>query len=319
MKGPVAKLVLVGVSLVLTLGLAEATLRAVGYRYQPLQIAAGDMGDARVYHLFDDHNFVFDPELIWRPRKSYGVFNRLGFRGPEVAERTDRVRIATVGDSNTLGWADAEGANWPADLERLLNSGGLPAEVVNAGVWGYSSHQGVVRTREVLDLAPDIVLISFGSNDAHLVTRSDAEFSDRSLGALKRTRLGQLWIAVTRRAGGPVEESRRRVSEEDYRRNLETMIDEVRRAGATPVLLTRPFVGPVLDPAGWKGLAPAYNLATVEVAEQQSTLLIDVYSFFKGMDALFADESHFTRDGHAWAARVILEHLKQPLARLPSG
>lgn len=322
MRNVLAKAALLVVALAAALGVGEAALRIAGYEYQPLQIAAGGNGDARVYHLFDDENFVYDPLLIWRPKAGYGVFNSRGFRGPEVGPRNHKVRIATVGDSNTLGWAEADGANWPADLERLISRSGLDVEVINAGVWGYSSHQGVPRTREALELDPEIVLISFGSNDAHSVDRSDAEFSDRSLGSrrlellIKRLRMAQLITAVLDRMEPRGDGPKQRVSLPDYRRNLETMIDEVRAAGAEPVLLTRPFSGPVLDATGWKSRGHDYNHATVRVAEERAVLLIDIYSFFKELDMLFADESHFTDQGHEFAAGVILEHLRPSLARL---
>lgn len=321
MRGMAWKLLLLAGAIVVALGLAEVALRVIGYEYQPLQIAAGKNADARVYHIFDDDNFVYDPLLIWRPKPGYGVFNSLGFRGPEVGKRNDKVRIATIGDSNTLGWAGSDGANWPADLERLLVSAGVEAEVINAGVWGYSSHQGVPRTREALELEPEIVLISFGSNDAHRVERSDAEFSGRSLGsrrlelALKRLRTAQLVSAVLDRLDPGGDGPRQRVDRESYRRNLETMIDEVRAAGAEPVLLTRPFTGPVTDPTGWKSLGPEYNLDTVRVAEERQVLLVDVYSFFKELDHLFADESHFTDEGHQLAAGILAKHLRPLLAR----
>ncbi len=320
MKGVAARLGLLVVSLGVALGAGEAVLRGAGYEYHPMRITAGDANDARAYHLFGDQNFVYDPELIWRPRAGFGVFNSLGFRGPEVGSREPALRIATVGDSNTLGWAGADGANWPGELGRLLSAAGVDAEVVNAGVWGYSSHQGVPRTREVLALEPDLVLISFGANDAHHVSRSDADFSNRSLArrrlenAVGSLRSAQLLTAALDRLAPPSGEPRRRVALDDYRRNLETMIDDVRRAGAVPVLLTRPYVGIVLGDAHWKHVAPDYNLATVEVGERLQVPVVDVFSFFKERDALFADESHFTEEGHRQAAAVVFEHLRPWLA-----
>lgn len=324
MRAFVAKTLLLVASLLVTLVLVELALRVVGYEYHPMQVETGSKADARVYHLFGDENFVYDPQLIWRPKAGFGVFNSKGFRGAEPGARNGKLRIATVGDSNTLGWSGEEGANWPLDLEEQLTAGGRPTEVVNAGVWGYSSHQGVTRTREALELDPDLVLISFGSNDAHHVTRSDAEFSSQSQGgrrlvrAVQRLRLAQLWIAFLDRFGPQETELRPRVSDADYRANLETMIADVRAAGSLPVLLTRPYTGPVIHPTRWKFYAPRYNQATLDVAEEQSVLAVDVYSFFKGMDELFADESHFTDQGHELAAAIVLEHLRPWLGR-PAG
>jgi lysophospholipase L1-like esterase len=288
-----------------------------------MTIVGGDDADARLYHLFSDENFVYDPEMIWRPKAGFGVFNTLGFRGAEPGTKPSvGLRVATIGDSNTLGWSGVDGANWPGELERLLSEGGLETEVVNAGVWGYSSQQGVPRTREALRLEPDLVLISFGSNDAHLVNRSDSEFSGRSEGmwrivrALRSLRVSQLLTAVGDRMDPAGAELKPRVPLEDYRANLRRMITEVRSGGGVPVLLTRPYVGAVSGPDVWKNRGPEYNLATAEVASEEGVLLVDVYAVFKERDELFADESHFTREGHELAASVIADHLR-PL--LPAG
>ena len=120
---------------------------------------------------------------------------------------TDEFRILTVGDSNTLGWHN--GASWPASLGRLLEADRPGVTVVNAGVWGYSLLQGVARLREALFLSPDLVLISFGSNDAHPVSVSDRQFLERGrlqdglIRILIKVRIGQLVAALLDVASGP--------------------------------------------------------------------------------------------------------------------
>ncbi len=319
------KLVLLLGSIALALASTEVALRLIGYEYRPMQIATGSRSDAREYHLFGDENFVFDSELIWRPKAGFGVFNSLGFRGPEVGAKNGSLRIATVGDSNTLGWSGVDGANWPADLEQRLASGGVENEVINAGVWGYSSHQGVPRVRQVLELEPDIVLISFGSNDAHQVSRSDAEFSRRTQGrlrvsrALQGLRVAQLTRSVLDRSDSGDLALEPRVDGEAYEENLRLMVEEARVAGAVPVLLTRPFYGTVSNPQTWKHRGPDYNAATARVAASLDVLVIDVHAFFKERDELFADESHFTEEGHQIAAAVVYEHLRHLAAAHAAG
>ena len=53
-----------------------------------------------------------------------------------------------------------------------------------------------------------------------------------------------------------------------------------------------------------------YNAATAEIATEMGIPMVDVYSFFKHRDEHFADESHFTADGHKLAAAIIYDHLK---------
>jgi lysophospholipase L1-like esterase len=312
--GLAPRLVLLVGSLLFTLGLLELALITIGYSSTPIDIQVGT-GDTRSLHVFDDDNFEYDPDLIWRPRRSQSIFNSQGFRGPELTlgKPPGRLRLFAVGDSNTLGWAGADGPNWPHDLQELLTD---DVTVVNAGVWGYASYQGVTRFRETLAFDPDIVLISFGSNDAHRVLRADRDYAfpirEGSAGRLLgRFRLGDLLLAAIERVGrtdAPVLQPR--VSLEDYRANLTAIVTEARSHGVAIVLLTRPYVGEIPNPIVWKNWAADYNAATAEVAEELDVPLIDVYSFFKGRDELFADESHFTAEGHEQAAGVILDHIR---------
>ena len=81
-----------------------------------------------------------------------------------------------IGDSNTFGWTVDDGANWPAQLEGRLRAVRPGVEVVNAGVWGYTLYQGRRRFEEMLAFHPDMVIISFGANDAHQVTVPDVAY-----------------------------------------------------------------------------------------------------------------------------------------------
>ncbi|MEZ5319126.1 MAG: GDSL-type esterase/lipase family protein [Vicinamibacterales bacterium] len=306
-------------AVLVTLLVLEAGLRLVGYSDDPLSIQVSDANDARAYHLFEDANFEYDPQLIWRPRPGESVFNRQGFRGPVLAtpKPAGQLRIFTVGDSNTLGWAGEDGANWPAALQGRVRSVRPDAVVVNAGVWGYASYQGLVRFRETLAFDPDIVLVSFGSNDAHQVLEPDRAYARRPMRTtdadrfLRRFRLGQLVLSVLENpTPGEAPHLQPRVSLDEYRENLATMVREGRDHGARVVLLTRPYVGAITGPEWWKNWGADYAAATLEVGDQLDAPVIDVYSVFRDRDDLFADESHFTDEGHALAAGVILEGLR---------
>jgi lysophospholipase L1-like esterase len=322
--GARARLALVLGSLAFTLVVLELGLWMVGYEYSPMNIEIGQAGDARGFHVFEDANFEYDPELIWRPKPSQSVFNRQGFRGPELTatKSAEEIRIFAIGDSNTLGWAGEAGPNWPGDLNRLVKDVEAHAVVVNAGVWGYASFQGVRRFRQTLPFEPDIVLVSFGSNDAHRVLRSDRDYAAnpiRETGPgqlLRRFRLGELLLAagdaLSRRDNGEVQP---RVSLEDYRANLMTIVTEARDRNVDVVLLTRPYEGQIENPYWWKNWGHEYNGATADVAREAGVPLVDVYSFFKDLTPLFADESHFTAEGHARAAAIVLDHIRPVVAR----
>ena len=143
---------LLAAALLLALLTGELALRVVGYRYSPLKVVTPlHKSDWRYYHVFEDADLSFDPELIWRPVAGRGVFNAQGVRGRELTEpRTPgTIRVLAVGDSNTLGHQGPRGANWPL----LMEARDPRLRVVNAGVYGYSSFQGVRRLRQCLGFA----------------------------------------------------------------------------------------------------------------------------------------------------------------------
>ena len=92
-----AKLGLVVASVLLAAIVMELALWVLGYNYSPMEVELGG-GDARERHLFQSRSFTYDPDLIWRPRKGYSVFNTQGFRGPLLsAEKKARsLRIFTI-------------------------------------------------------------------------------------------------------------------------------------------------------------------------------------------------------------------------------
>ncbi len=314
-------------SLLLALLLCEAVLRSVGYHYTPFAIRVGpDVNDYRFQHLFDDTRFVYDPDLIWRPKPNTSVFNAQGFRGRVLPanKQTNEYRIFAIGDSNTIGWPEGgpdnfHGANWPQFLEELLASrSDRKITVTNASAWGYSSFQGLEMVRRSLAYQPDLILISFGANDAHKVAVPDAQFNAAAFHSPAfNTRMGQLVKAAWDKSRG-----RRqnlvggdlvfRVSPQEYRENLTAIIQICKEQGIACVLLTRPFSGESPGPEWWKVFAPEYVAATLEVGKENEVPVIDVHDYFKDLKPFFADECHFTEAGMRTAAKLIADKI-QPL------
>jgi lysophospholipase L1-like esterase len=296
-------------------------LRVAGYQYSPVKIGANVKDDWREAHAFQDRNLVYDPILIWRPQSGqFSPFNPQGFRGAPIdrAKPAGTFRVFALGDSNTFGWDVDEGVNWPSQLHRLLSASRPGAEVVNAGVWGYTSFQGSRRFRELLDYQPDLVLVSFGANDAHQVRVPDVDYVRRhdriqSLGrATRRYRVAQLLVHGWDRLEGATSGAgslRPRVSVPEYSSYLREMIRTGRDRGVRVVLLTRPFVGSSSDAASWKTYAPEYNAALLRVAGEEHVPAIDVYTAFRDRPQLFDDESHFGVEGHRVAAELIYREL----------
>jgi lysophospholipase L1-like esterase len=321
-----ARIVLVFVSIVLAGFVSEMALRGAGYRYSPLHVEIAPAGDWREQHAFHDRNFVYDPVLIWRPKVgAFSPYGPEGFRGGSVSQEKapGSTRIIAVGDSNTFGWVEDPAANWPAQLQLVIQQRSPRAEVLNAGVWGYSSFQGLRRFKEVVAFHPDLVLVSFGANDAHQVTTPDGTYVDsyvrsRRLEKLtSKLRVGQAlvgaWdrIAQASRRGAALSS---RVPLEEYQANLREIVAVARANHATPVLLTRPFIGTSTDPAWWKTHAPSYVSATIDVGRSENVPVVDVFAAFHDKPQYFDDESHFNLEGHRAAAAYIYERIEPLLA-----
>lgn len=135
---------------------------------------------------------IRDPEMrfehhigMWEPAPLLGYKNQRGFDGTAWGRIPVRVgpqgfrgmrsvtkehpgvqRIVAVGDSITWGAGVEEEHTYAAELERLFVESGESAEVINAGVVGYSALQEeLLFERRILPLDPDVVLVQFCSND----------------------------------------------------------------------------------------------------------------------------------------------------------
>ena len=196
-----------------------------------------------------------DPILLWRPA-AHKPFNSQRFKGPLAADPKPRdvVRVMCYGDSLTDG---PPTGGWPSWFQTLLDEQppivGRRFEVINAGVAGYSSHQGLRRfLQEVDQYHPDLLLVSFGWNDAaEAIGQPDKTFQippwplvwcQRAL-IRYRTYLVLMYYSRGWRAQPPVVDGdphHPRVSVEDYLANLERFRAEARDRGIPIAVLTRP-------------------------------------------------------------------------------
>jgi acyl-CoA thioesterase-1 len=76
-----------------------------------------------------------------------------------------RPLIVAFGDSLSAGFGVAPGKSYPDDLQRLLDAGKYRYHVVNLGVSGDTTTDGIVRLPSVLALHPALVILEFGAND----------------------------------------------------------------------------------------------------------------------------------------------------------
>gem|GEM_PF-1286914 len=145
--------------------LALATLDLVPKRSSPIVIWNPEF-DADIKN--PRGTFRFHPGWMWEPRPGAIVqgdaINDEAYRGPEYpVARTGKFRVATLGDSSTFGFNLPEKAGWPRRLEGMLRESGVDAEVLNFGVVGFTSIQGLELYRgKVRDYRPDVVVAAFG-------------------------------------------------------------------------------------------------------------------------------------------------------------
>jgi len=85
---------------------------------------------------------------------------------PEIKEVVDtRPVIVAFGNSLTAGLGVEERENYPAKLQKKLDDAGYEYRVVNAGVSGDTSAQGLNRLSAILSLKAKIVILELGAND----------------------------------------------------------------------------------------------------------------------------------------------------------
>lgn len=87
----------------------------------------------------------------------------LGLAVPVQA--ADPVRILAFGDSLTAGYGLPEGETLTAQLQQALNKMGRPAVVINGGVSGDTTADGLTRIDWALADKPQIMILGLGAND----------------------------------------------------------------------------------------------------------------------------------------------------------
>jgi acyl-CoA thioesterase-1 len=81
------------------------------------------------------------------------------------ASKDIRPIIVAFGDSLTAGYGTDAGNSYPDFLERDLTEQGYRYHVINAGISGNTTKDGVARLDEVVEQKPELVIVAFGGND----------------------------------------------------------------------------------------------------------------------------------------------------------
>ncbi len=82
-----------------------------------------------------------------------------------VSDRTQGPRVVILGTSLTAGLGLEPDSAWPALVQRLADSAGVRADIVNAGLSGETSAGALRRADWVLGEPADLVVLEVGAND----------------------------------------------------------------------------------------------------------------------------------------------------------
>lgn len=77
-----------------------------------------------------------------------------------------QVQIVAFGDSNTYGMNMSRDQSYPAQLEAMLRAKGHDVRVINAGVPGNTTADGLARVGSAVPTGTRIAIVTLGVNDA---------------------------------------------------------------------------------------------------------------------------------------------------------
>ncbi len=261
-------------------------------------------------------NVEFKPQPMGPPRSFHVSTNELGLRNPPLREKGGRLRILAVGDSTTFGQYVEDGETWPAQLQTILDPGGTRADVVNAGLIGATSFQGLsYLLKRGFDLQPDAVIATYGFND-----RGSWSFGDRTAWPLfQQTGLGSIINdCVHRREKGnpnPVP----RVSAGEFLDTLMLLASECESRGVKLYLIVWPDL--IHITGEWSKFSPMeYKSLIFEAAFRTHARTVDLRRPFHDMpEPALLDCVHATPAGCRVAADCIASALREDLPQLQAA
>jgi lysophospholipase L1-like esterase len=295
--------------------------------------------------------FEGDPLLLWRLKPSldhviwdFTVLstNAQGFRAdyPIGAKRSGTFRIVCLGDSVTFGYRvppvwpdrpndyDIDWLPFPMLLEKELRNANpnRRIEVFPMAVPGYTTHQGLAwLRRDIAHLQPDMVIASFGWNDASISDIPDREaintrwypvairwFIDRSQAFAHATR----WLR-SRNGPPPVATAPApapRVSETEYVSNFRAIVNLARDHRASVIVIGAPYRDSVTNPPEAQ-LMSRYRASLKSAMYESQTPYLEVLELTEAAgtvnEGFFGELIHPNHVGHRLLASELLKLMGQ--------
>ena len=297
--------------------------------------------------------------------------NSLGFRGPDPPKDfARRLTIVTIGGSTTECLFLSDGHTWTDVMARRLQRSFPDIWVNNAGLDGQSTYGHLVLLREHVEaLRPRVAVFLIGVNDIGLDAGNTFDASLTPVPSRLRAAAAFLAdhvelaalaqnlvrIARARNAGFghtfPLDlKTIQRLEHDDamtaatirkfsgslpaFASRVAAIVDECRRHGIEPVLVTQPALyGDGIDPATgvdlstvqtsgaangrlWWEVLERYNDVTRRTAKERGVFLIDVARELPKDSRIFYDFMHFSNDGAVRLGDILAMHLEPWLRTL---
>ena len=215
-----------------------------------------------------------------------------GFR--DQALNDEPVDVVALGCSTTFGWGVEADEAWPQQLERMS---GL--NVLNAGVPGHSSHQGLRVALELLEREPKLLILGWMVRDSQRAARSDR--AARAPTGLRKSRLYRMVARGREASESSGTESEhvgvRRVAPAEFRSNLDHILSAADTKGVPVLLLEFPMVD----------AEPEYQAVLSGLGRPSIAPQLSPSAFFS------SDPIHLTPDGHRLLAEAVEPVVKQAL------
>jgi hypothetical protein len=295
------------------------------------------------------------------------VLNNFGFRSNRdhtLHPRASCMRIMTLGASETFGLLEPAGKEYPAQLESILDSEETCAEVLNAAVAGMSlpaihytwlHYWRTFRPKFVVVYpSPAFYLSEDPPRPPSATSLREPQskwpsFSFRPRlvhrakeaielpGLIQRSRVQRRINAAIQEIGNDsIWRSIPQERLEQFGGDLESLVSDISKAGATPILLTHARRFPVppepVDSVlllAWRSFSPRaepnvlveFDTAAAELtrrlASKDRVRLVDVDRCLSGRRPLFGDPVHFTEAGAERVARLVAQEIRRGVSGQP--
>jgi lysophospholipase L1-like esterase len=294
--------------------------------------------------------FEGDPLLLWRlrPNLKNAVWdftvlstNAQGYRAdyPTAEKPSGTFRIACLGDSVTFGyrvpvvWPDKpteyfpDWLPYPMLLEKHLRAANPDRriEVFPMAVPGYTSHQGLAwLQRDMNQLKPDMVIVSFGWNDVSLSDVPDRESIRTDWYPVTIRWLidnSQVFAHATRWLGSQSQPSPQqrprpvpRVSKAEFLNNFSAIVSLVKSTNAPIIVIGAPYRDSATNPQE-ANLMKEYRSALRSMIESMQVPYVEILELTEAAstanDGFFGELIHPNHMGHRLMAAELTRVMAQ--------